>query len=132
MGDRTYYSPHSNVPNERLIAFKFSVDAGNAPALVASPLNVFVSSVSRVAQGQYRLTLADTYRSHVDTKCDLNVAAATACWAQPGPVANFGTSSLPTVDIFLCNNAGAAIDPPAADPNVFVSGTVKCCDISAV
>jgi hypothetical protein len=132
MADRTMYDAKGNVPAERDLGFKFFVDAGNPPTLAPSPLNIFIQSVSRVSQGVYRLTLADSYRFHLNTACDLNCNAATAAWAQPGPVNNFGTSSLPTVDILILDNTSSVVNPPAANANNFVSGTVTCCDIAAV
>ena len=127
------HTTRTQQPGEVRIPFKFTVDAGNAPALVASPLNVGIQSVSRVSQGLYRLTLKDTYRYHVDTDAKLNVnGAAVALWAQGGPVANFGTASQPTVDILITDNAGAVQNPPAANSNNFVSGEIICCDVNAV
>lgn len=131
--DRGLYSGHTNVPHEKRIAFKFTVDAGNAPALAAAPLNLYIASVELVSQGRYRLTMSDTFRNHVATKCHLNVnAAGVALWAQPGPVANVGTSSAVTVDIFVVDNAGAVADPPAANANNFISGEVVFCDTAGV
>jgi hypothetical protein len=135
MADRGMYPAGSNVPFEKDINFKFFVDAGNPPTLAASPLNNFISSVARVAQGQYRITLADPYLKHVNTAADLNVnASGVQRWAQSGPVANFGqaaSAGLPTVDIFIVDNTNTAQDPPAANANNFVSGTIVCCDIAA-
>jgi hypothetical protein len=131
--DRAFYPGGTNVPVERRIHFKFTVDAGNAPALAGNPLNIHIASVSRVSQGIYRLTLVDVAKAHVHTDCALNVnAAGQQRWAQPGPVANFGTSTAPTVDILIVDNAGAVQDPAAANANNFVSGSIVCCDTSTV
>ena len=133
MADMNLWQDQSNVPFHKEISFKFTVDAGNAPALAANPLNMWVSSVSRVAQGQYRLTLTHAFKNHVRTECMLNVGAAgTARWAQPGPVANVGTSTPVTVDIFIVDNAGAAQNPPAAATDNYVSGVVVFSDIASV
>jgi len=132
--DRALYEDLGNVPYEKDISFKFTVDAGNAPALVASPLNIYVTSVARVSQGLYRLTLSDAFKNHVRTTVQLNVnAAGVARWAQPGPVV-LGTGATPstTVDILIVDNAGAVQDPPAANTNNFVSGVIVFCDVAAV
>jgi len=131
MGDRTFYPAGSNTVYERDINFKIFVDGSNAPTLAASPLNNYISSVSRVSQGIYRITLADNYKTHQSTTVDLNVNGAAAAWAQPGPIANFGntTGALPTVDLLVLNNSSAVTDPPAqASNNVFLSGTISVSD----
>jgi len=131
--DKNLYPGHTNVPHEKRIAFKFTVDGSSAPALAAAPLNLHVASVSRVSQGLFRLTLSDTMYSHVTTICSLNVnAAGQQRWTQPGPVANFGTSTAPTIDILVVDNAGAVQDPAAANANNFISGEIVCCDTAAV
>lgn len=126
----TLWRPESNVPAGKHVYFKFLVDAGNAPTLVAGPSNMFVKSVVRVSQGIYRLTLHPGL-FHIDTQATLNVNAAFAGRTQSGPVANAGTSTDMTVDILIVTDAGV-VDPPAANANVFVSGHVTVCDIAAV
>jgi hypothetical protein len=132
--DRGLYDDKTNCPYQKDIYFKFTVDAGNAPALAASPLNIFIVSVSRVSQGLYRLTLNDAFKNHVSTRAMLNVnAAGVARWAQPGPVViTTGTAPTTTIDILIVDNAGAVQDPPAANANNFVSGVASFADIAAV
>jgi hypothetical protein len=132
MADRAFWDAKGNVPAERDISFKFFPDAGNQPTLAPSPLNQGIASVVWVSTGLYRLTLVDTYRYHINTSCDLNCNTATAAWAQPGPVANFGTSSAPAVDIRILDNSNNPTNPPSANANNFISGTISCCDIAAV
>lgn len=132
--DRGLWQDQTNVPFEKDVCFKFTVDAANPPALVASPLNIYVTSVVRVSQGLYRLTLSDAFKNHVRTTPHLNVnAAGVARWAQPGPVVlGTGTTPQTTVDILIVDNAGAVQDPPAANANNFVSGVIVFCDVAAV
>ncbi len=133
MADVALYPGHTNVPHEKRIAFKFHVDAGNQPTVAAAPLNLYITSILWVSQGLYRITLAHAYKAHVHTKAELNVnAAGQQRWAQSGPVANFGTSTAPTVDILIVDNAGAVQNPAAANANNFVSGEIICCDTAAV
>lgn len=132
MADRGMYDSKGNVPYQRDISFKFFVDAGNQPTLAPSPLNMFILSIVWVSTGLYRITLADTYRAHIVTAVELNCLLATAAWAQPGPVANFGTSTLPTVDIRILDNTSSVVNPPAANANNFVSGVISCCDTNGV
>jgi hypothetical protein len=134
MADRSFYQ-NSNLPGAKYIEFKFLVDAGNAPTLLGNPQNFYISSVVRTSQGLYTITLADGYRVHSCTSCELNVPAAAAAWCQPGPVANFGAAAgtLPTVQIFVLNNSSAVTDPPAqSGNNCFISGTIIVGDIAAV
>lgn len=127
------YPGFTNVPHERRVTYKFTVDGSNAPALVASPVNLNISSVTRVSQGLFRLTLLGTYRNHVATIGHLNVnAAGQQRFFQPGPVANAGTSTPVTVDILVVDNAGAVQDPAAANANNFIAGEIIFCDTNAV
>lgn len=131
MADRTFYGAAGNVPYERDISYKFLVDGANPPTLVAGPLNNYIASVVRVSQGLFRITLADPYKSLVSFSTELNCNTAQARWAQPGPSTNFGTSTPPTLDIFILDNSSAVQDPAAANANNFVSGVIVCCDTAA-
>lgn len=132
--DRGLYQDQGNVPFCKDIHFRFTVDGANPPALVASPLNIFVTSVVRVSQGLFRLTLSDAFKNHLKTLVALNVnAAGVARWAQPGPVVlGSGVAPATTVDILIVDNAGAVQDPPAANANNYVGGCVTFCDVAAV
>lgn len=132
MGDKQFYNG-SNLPGARYLEFKFTVDAANPPVFAPSPQNIYFASVVRVSQGIFRLTLADSYRFHSSTNAELNVpGTGVQRWAQPGPVANFGTALAPTVDILIVDNANAVQDPPAAGAQNFVSGTIVVGDVGAV
>lgn len=135
--DKTLYAPVSNTPAAKEIAFKFFVDAGNAPTLAnQNPLNYLISSVARTAQGTYTITFADSGLILANFWADLSLNAAGASYAQPGPTTGFGAAfnpaAPPTAVVFILNAAGALTDPPAANANVFVSGAVTLCDIAKV
>ena len=132
--DKPRYHGGENAPNLIYIEFKFFVDGATAPVNPGNPLNFYITSFTRVSQGIFRLTLADTYKLHVDTAATMNVAAGgVQRWAQAGPVANFGTALPATVDILIVDNANAVQDPPAgASVNNFISGTIICCDSGQV
>ena len=133
MADRGLYDDKVNAPSCKEIKFKFFVDAGNQPTVPAAPLNLYISSIIWVSQGLYRITLADAYKNHVATTAQLNVnAAGQQRFAQPGPVANVGTSTPATVDILVVDNAGAVQNPAAANANNFISGTITFIDVAAV
>lgn len=133
MADRGMYHGAENTPGVRYIEFKFFVDAANPPTNPGNPQNLFITSFVRVSQGVFRLTLADAWKLHCGTSCELNVAGTgVQRWAQPGPIANFGTSTPATVDILIVDNANAVQDPPAAGAQNFISGTVIVCDSGQV
>jgi len=131
MAAKGLYPSYTNVPGEVVVRFKFTVDGSSAPALSGAgtsgtPLNLGVTSVSRVSQGLFRLTLRDPQVAHVETIAQLNVnAAGQQRFVQPGPIANVGSSTTAvTVDILVVDNAGAVQDPAAANANNFISGHV--------
>lgn len=132
MADRGMYDSKGNVPYQRDISFKFFPNGSGQPALAPSPLNMFILSIVWVSTGLYRITLADTYRAHIVTGVELNSNSPLAAWAQPGPINNFGTSTLPTIDIQILDNSSSLVNPPGANPNNFVSGVITCCDTNGV
>ena len=133
MANRGLYDGQTNAPYEKRIAFKFFVDAGNQPTVPTNPLNFGISTIVWVSQGLYRITLLDTYKSHISTSAQLNVnAAGQQRFCQPGPVANVGTSTAVTVDILVVDNAGAVQNPAAANANNFISGEIVFCDVGTV
>jgi hypothetical protein len=133
MADRQLYTGSTNVPYEKVIRFKFFVDAGNQPTVGTNPFNFGISSIVWVSQGLYRITLMDAYKSHVETSAQLNVnAAGQQRFCQPGPVANVGTSTAATVDILVVDNAGAVQNPAAANANNFISGHITFMDVGTV
>jgi len=133
MADVGMYHGAENTPGVRYIEFKFFVDAANPPTSPGNPQNLFIASCVRVSQGIFRLTLTHAWKIHCGTSCELNVAGTgVQRWAQPGPIANFGTSTPATVDILIVDNSNAVQDPPAAGAQNFISGTVIVCDSGTV
>lgn len=133
MADYSTYPSNCNVPSEKEVYFKFTVDGSSAPALTAAPANLFIDSVSRVSQGIFRLTMKHAYKTHVATLPNLNVnATGQARFAQGGPVANVGTSTAATVDILIVDGSGNVQDPDAANANNFVQGVIVFADTAAV
>lgn len=131
--DKTLWPAFSSLPGEKDLQFKFFVDAGNAPTLAPAPYNNYITSVVRTSQGLYTVTLSDAARSLQAVTCELALNTPGAVYAQPGPSTNFGVSvatGLPTVVIYTLN-AGNVADPPAANANVFISGTICFTDASS-
>lgn len=130
--DATLYDAKSSVPTKNL-AFKFAVDAANAPTMLINPLNNYISGVVRTAQGIYTMTLTQAGLQLAGFWAELTLNAASALYAQAGPTTGFGASfnpaAPPTAVVFIFNAAGAAADPPAANPNVFVCGEIILCDV---
>lgn len=133
MADIALYPGKTNAPSEKVIRFKFFVDAGNQPTVPTNPFNFGIASIVWVSQGLYRITMQHAYKGHVETSAQLNVSAAgQQRFAQPGPVANVGTATAATVDILVVDNAGAVQDPAAANANNFISGHITFIDVSTV
>jgi len=141
MADEQFFGGNgSNLPGERDLYFKFFMDAANPPTSPVpltgesgSPLNKFIVSMVRVSQGIFRITFRDSYLYHVATFAELHVAGTgLQRWAQPGPTANFGTSTPATVDILIVDNANAVQDPPAAEATNFLSGCITVGDVKNV
>jgi len=131
--DAGLYQDQTNVPFQKEINFKFFPDAGNQPTVPGSPLNIYVASITRVSQGLYRITLRHPFRNIANVTVHLGVnAAGVVRFAQVGPVANVGTSSPVTVDILIVDAAAAVQDPPAANANNVVWGTIVFADTGAV
>lgn len=131
--DKALYPGHSNVPHEKRIFYKFFPDAGNQPTVPTGPLNLYISSIVWVSQGLYRITLDHSAVNIVSHRPVLNVSAASVeRWAQPGPVANVGTSTPVTLDVLIVDNDAAVQNPPAANADNFVSGEIVFCDTAAV
>ncbi|HKY41378.1 MAG TPA: hypothetical protein VJN18_35840 [Polyangiaceae bacterium] len=131
--DAGLYRGHTNVPHEKRISYKFFPDAGNQPTVPRGPLNLQIASVVWVSQGLYRITLRGPAVNIVQHDPVLNVnAAGVVRFAQPGPVANIGTSTATTVDVLVVDASAAVQNPPAANANNFISGTIILCDTAAV
>jgi hypothetical protein len=134
--DKTLYPAFSNIPNEKDLNFKFFVDGSNPPTLAAKPLNQYIASVVRTSQGLYTITFADTGLQIASVTAELSITAPPQPYAQCGPTTGFGASfnaaSPPTAVVYvLAAASGAVADPPAANANIFISGTIVLCDIAA-
>ena len=137
MGDRALnMHGRTNVPHMKQLFFKATLATSSNATLAAAPLNDGITSIVHVSTGLFRITLAESYVAHVHTDVSLNKSAAdggsTTLDAFPGPVANFGTSTPATIDIFLLDEDGAVGDPPAANASNFLSGCITVCDTAAV
>lgn len=132
--DKTLWPAMSNTIGEKDINFKFFVDGANPPTLVQNPLSNYITSCVRTLQGVYTLTFADSGLQIAGFFAELSINVAGVTYAQAGPTTGFGATfnpaSPPTAVIFILNNTGAVTDPPAANPNVFVSGTLVLCDVA--
>jgi hypothetical protein len=70
--------------------------------------------IVRSATGTYVITLDDSYLDHQVFSCDLQVASASANWAQPGPIANMGVSGqAPNFTVIVINSSGTPQDVAA-------------------
>jgi len=137
MGDRAFNPEgRTNVPHQKQLYFKAALATSADGVLAAAPLNDGIVSIVHVSTGLYRITLRESYRYHVHTDATLNKSAAdggsSTKAAHGGPVANFGTGTPATVDIFILDEDGAVADPPAANANNFLSGSITVCDVAAV
>lgn len=67
--------------------------------------------VVRSTTGTYVVTVEDTFRDLNVLSCDLQVASASANWAQPGPVASLAAATAaPNFTLFVINSSGATQD----------------------
>lgn len=132
--DKTLWPAMSNTIGEKDINFKFFVDVANPPTLVQNPLSNYVTSCVRTSQGVYTLTFADSGLQVAGFYAELSINAAVGTYAQAGPTTGFGAAfnpaAPPTAVVFILSSAGAVTDPPAANANVFVSGTLVLCDVA--
>lgn len=130
--DRGLYESKTNIPYEKEVVYKFFPDAANQPTVPANPLNLFISSIVRVSQGLFRITLLDAVKSVASHNPALNVnAAGVVRFCQPGPVSTTATGAL-TVDVLVVDASAAVQDAPAANANNFISGTIFVCDVGTV
>ena len=77
----------------------------------ASPGVSSTPGIVRTTNGTYTVTLEDPYQDLIVAACDLQVNAASANWAQPGPLTNTATAGVaPTITFFTINGTGNNID----------------------
>lgn len=133
MSDRQYYDGKSNIPYSREINVRFFPAAGGAPTFVPAD-NQGVNTIVRTSQGLYTITLFDTFARFMAGYCQLQINAALGVGRAVflGPVANVGTSTPVTVQVFFTDGAGAVQDPPAAGANNSISVELYFADIAAV
>ncbi len=130
--DKALYPSQCNVPYEKEIYYKFFPDAGNQPTVPTNPLNLYIASIVWVSQGLYRITFTDAVKSVVSHVPALNVnAAGVVRFCQPGPLSTTTTGAL-TADILVVDASAAVQNPPAANANNFISGTIVICDVGTV
>lgn len=133
MADMGLYQDQTNVPFCKEITFKFFPDAGNQPTVPGSPLNTYIASIVWVSQGLYRITLRHSYRNIAKVEANLGVnAAGVVRFVQVGPVANVGTSTPVTVDLLVVDATAAVQNPPAANANNVIWGTITFADTAAL
>lgn len=130
--DRGLWPGQTNVPSEKEITYKFFPDAGNQPTVPGNPLNLYVASIVWVSQGLYRVTLVDGVKNIASHIPHLNVnAAGVVRFCQGGPVSTTASGAL-TVDILVVDASAAVQNPPAANANNFITGTIVVCDVAGV
>lgn len=131
--DAGIYDDKSNVPYCKAMCFKFFPDAANQPTVPASPFNLYITSITRVSQGLYRITLRFPFRNIVNVLANLQVnGAGVVRFVQPGPVNNVGTSTPVTVDLLVVDAAGAVQDPPATNANNCIWGQITFADVGPI
>lgn len=133
MADRQFWDGKSNIPYGRELNIRFFPNAGAAPTFVAAD-NQGVASIVRTSQGLYTITLNDTYVRFMAGYVQLQISAALGVGRQVflGPVANVGTTTPVTVQVFFTDAAGAVQDPPAANANNSISVELYFADIAAI
>jgi hypothetical protein len=133
VSDRQYYDGKSNIPYSREVNIRFFPAAGGAPTFVAAD-NQGVASIARTSQGLYTITLNDPYVRFIAGYCQLQINAALGVGRAVflGAVANVGTGTPVTVQVFFTDGAGAVQDPPAANANNSISVELYFADIAAV
>lgn len=103
---------------EKIIRLKIFVDAGNAPTFTTQG---GVTSVVRTAAGKYTITLDDAYYSLVSFQATyVDSGDAVDVYAQPGAVANLGTST-PITAVVKTKTGATNTNPSAAGTDVYIS-----------
>lgn len=95
-------------PNDQTGAMQAKANSSISP-MTTTP------GVVHSATGTYVITAEDSYSDVNVFSCDLQVASASANWAQPGPIAATATANqAPNVTIFVINSSGTPQDIASA------------------
>lgn len=94
------------------LGFGYAPGAGGVmQAKASSPGITTTAGIVRSATGTYVLTPEDSYLDVNAFSCDLQVASASANWAQPGPIANTAVANqAPNLTMFVINSSGTPQD----------------------
>ena len=97
--------------NVKGLGFGFAPVAGAMAAQTIIPVRPGITTTPGIVwttPGQYVITLDDSYTECNYFSADLQVAAPSANWAQPGPIANLAVSGqAPNFTVFVINSSGA-------------------------
>jgi hypothetical protein len=109
--------------NVKGLGFGYAPVAGVMTLQATVPVRPGITTTPGIvhsALGTYVVTLDDSYTDYTVFSCDLQVAAASANWAQPGPIANTNVSGqAPNFTIFVINSSGTGQDiAPATSSRV--------------
>lgn len=113
-------------PYLRRVEISFAPNGASAPTSSRGCVGIW--SVVRVSTGLFRVTLRDGYRevNHFDARLQLNAAAALR--AIPGPVVD----SARTFDIFTVDGLGSVADISAnANNRINVFLVLRCSELKA-
>ena|SRR5579859_4200160 len=103
--------------NVKGLGFGYAPVAGAYALQTTIPVRPGITTtpgIVRSTTGTYVLTLDDSYLDVNFFSTDLQVASASANWAQPGPIANVNVANqAPNVTIFVINSAGTLQDVAA-------------------
>lgn len=92
--------------------------AASAMALKGTPTDSPVTTTAGIVRsttGTFVITMEDPYADINVFSTDLQVASASANWAQPGPTAAVGVSNqAPNLTVFVINSSGSLQDIAAA------------------
>jgi len=97
--------------NVKGLGFGYAPQNGTMAVKGSSPGVTTTAGIVRSATGTYVITPEDPFADLNVVSCDLQVASASANWAQPGPVANLAVSNqAPNVTLFVINSSGSLQD----------------------
>lgn len=96
------------------LGFGYAPSAGVMAVKGSSPGVTTTAGVVRSTTGTYVITPEDTFQDVNVFSTDLQVASASANWAQPGPIANTAVANqAPNLTIFVINSSGSLQDVAA-------------------
>ena len=124
MANRTFYPSQSYGEGRVYAEFRF-IPNGAATSIPVTNANVqgcdLVSSITHTAgTNKFVVTLKDTFPALITHSADLlDTSAGTGNYATVGNPLNFGTSTLPSIQVMSWNAAGTALNDPV-NTNTFV------------